>query len=306
MITLLIFSITPVIYAGQINVKSSVSIVNKKYISLKDIVEFKNVSARLVKDIGDIKLSDAPAKGERKIFTNRAISKILRKKLKGKGVKFKIPKYITVESPVYTITRNSVKAKLIGFWKTLCDECEFNITQINMPTIPAQYKSNNWSLPEGGQLPKGSFNQHLRVENGSQNVNFWITGQVKVLKIVPVLKRTLFVGQKIQPGDFEYKKREVTFLQNRVNPDKNQIVGKRVRRGLRSGEIIWLDSLERSKALRRGDVVTVVSSNSSWSIAIKAVAQQDGFVGDLVRLLNQVSNKIIMGKVISENLVELQ
>lgn len=302
----LLFSlfVTPA-YASTVIVKSNVKLSGAKHVYLYNLVESKNISAVLKKQLMRVKLSDAPRKGERRIFTGRAISQAVRKKISNKSIKFRIPKHVIVENPVYTITKEAVKKKIIDNWKRMCRECEFKFTSFNLPQLSQNLKSNQWEIINNGQVPMGSFSELLKIKNHNDVINYWVTGQVKISKKVPILKRTLFIGQNVQPEDIEFETRDVTYLRHKTVPVKAQIFGRKLRSGLRSNEIVWLDNLARDKALRRGDMVIVTQDNENWSMGMKAVAQQDGFVGDVIKLINPNTNKVISGRVVGRNKVSL-
>lgn len=291
--------------ASTIVIKSKAKVVGEKHISLYSLVKTKTLSAVMKSKLKKVILSDAPQKGERRIFTSRAISQALRSKIKDKSIKFVIPKHVIVENPVYTITQEAVKTKILETWKSMCAECEFTFTDFKLPKVSQHLKSNSWQIQSSGNVPMGSFSELLKIKNNSETINYWVTGHVKISKKVPVLKRTLFIGQSIQPEDIQYEVRDITFLKNRTVPKKDQIFGKRLRTGLRSNEIVWMDSLAREKALNRGDIVQVSQDEEEWSVSLNAIAQQDGFVGDIVKLLNPNTNKMISGKVIGKNKVSL-
>lgn len=291
--------------ATTVEIASRVNLGTKRNIYLSDIVKNKINDAYILKQLNLVKLSNAPQKGERRIFTSRAISQTIRQNSKLKKLKFKIPKHVIVENKIFEINASEISKKLKAQWQKLCNECEFKISDIRLPQIPANLTANKWQLVEDGNIPINQFSKLIKIYQGKDIKNLWISGQVKIFKNVPVLKRTLFIGQSVQPNDIAFEKREITYLRDKVTPTKAQIFGKKLKTGIRSNKILWLDNLQREKAAERGDVITVSTSSDTWSLSLRAIAQQSGFVGDVIKLLNPYTKKIITAKIIGQNKAEL-
>ena len=75
------------------------------------------------------------------------------------------------------------------------------------------------------------------------------------------------------------------------------MLGKRLKQGLRVGDVILSNMLEREKSVLRGEPVQVIVKNSGWSVSLLATAEQDGVIGDRIRLKNNKSNKEIVATI---------
>src|SRR6185312_11684951 len=90
--------------------------------------------------------------------------------------------------------------------------------------------------------------------------------------------------------------RDTSFAYDGI-PQNDELSGKRLKQSLRAGDILWGSQLERERAVRRGDLVQLRSAEGSWEVSMSVVAQQDGFVGDVISLKNPRSNTMLMGQV---------
>ncbi|HMN69253.1 MAG TPA: flagellar basal body P-ring formation chaperone FlgA, partial [Bdellovibrionales bacterium] len=88
-------------------------------------------------------------------------------------------------------------------------------------------------------------------------------------------------------------------------PEEDQIDGKKVKLGLRAGDILWSGSLEKEMAIRRGDPIVVKSGTGMWEVSVNAVAAQDASIGDVISL-KQKNGAQLTGMVVGQGEVELR
>lgn len=146
----------------------------------------------------------------------------------------------------------------------------------------------------------------VEVIKGGQVATLWIQGNLVVRKNVPVARRAIYFGERLQSDDVEWTWRDVTFAQDGV-PNADELTGKRLKAPVRASDIIFSGTLEHEKALRRGEVARVTSGgHSDWEVSISAVAQQDAEIGDTVTLKNPKTNRDLTGVVVAKDEVEIQ
>jgi len=75
---------------------------------------------------------------------------------------------------------------------------------------------------------------------------------------------------------------------------------------LRAGEVLKKYDLRRRVLVKFGQKVQVNIANQSIKLKTKAVARRNGYIGDLIELVNEKSNKVIQAKVVNYNKVEVQ
>lgn len=86
---------------------------------------------------------------------------------------------------------------------------------------------------------------------------------------------------------------------------REQVVGKVARRTLLPGQPIGLNSLRAPFAVVSGKMVAIVYTDASLTITGRALAMQNGAVGDTITVQNVDSNAIIRGKVTADGAVEI-
>lgn len=76
--------------------------------------------------------------------------------------------------------------------------------------------------------------------------------------------------------------------------------GMRAKRSIHAGAAICTESIERRPAVGRGEDVTVVSTAGAVTIVGRAVAQQDGRIGEVLRVKNPSSGEVYFAAVSGE------
>ncbi len=137
---------------------------------------------------------------------------------------------------------------------------------------------------------------------------------VKYFQNTVIAKRAIEMGRTIQPSDVYIDRREVRELGVQLQ-EVNDVVGRVALRPIpalqpvRIGDVKAVQnqssqtaatvakSVDRTPVIRRGDTVQMVAMGGPLAISIMAKAQQDGQVGNVIRMENVDSKKVVMGKV---------
>ena len=209
----------------------------------------------------------------------------------GTKIHLRTPLKMIIERVSKNFTDLMVREALIENWQKLCAECRLSIEQLSLPAVSST--EIPWSLGTLDKLPKGSFSVPVQL-NGKQTL--WITGMLKNEQQVPVTKRAMNAGERFTTEDTKIEWREISYFVDSA-PSSKDMLGKRLRQNLRAGDVVLSNMLEKEKAVMRGEPVQVFVRNEGWSVSLMATAEQDGFVGDRIRLKNTKSNKEIVATI---------
>jgi len=134
--------------------------------------------------------------------------------------------------------------------------------------------------------------------------------EVRHFDNVVVSKRPIEANRTINEEDVYLDRREVSVLSG-YSSSLDSLVGTRTRRSIRpltvitAGDVTSTDDSpttdENTVLIRRQDRVRLVGRTGALSVSVLAEALQEGRAGDLIRLRNIDSNKIVMGRVVSRN-----
>ena len=225
------------------------------------------------------------------------MSELLRPLSKNNKINLKIPSKIIVENKGYEVGREEVKQALLQQWQPVCGHCKIEFQSLSIPLIPLAYQQEPWRVNTRGNLPRGSFSAPIQFLGKKQPPgSFWVSGQVSILRKVPVTKRSIRMGERIAAKDVSWKYKDVTFAYDGT-PDLKNIIGRKSRVSMKAGQIVWVNSIIKEKAVSRGQIIKVVLGDDRFEIVLQAKAEQDGYVGDRVKLKNLKTDKIFSGVV---------
>ena len=123
---------------------------------------------------------------------------------------------------------------------------------------------------------------------------------IKIIK----LKKSLEKNDIIQLEDLETvsveKKYQTTFFDN-----KEQLVGRKLKKNLKMGQILHPRHLFESFDINNGDIISIVSNLGNVSVTVSGEAQDSGNLGDLIKVKNLKSGKIIKGYIKKDKKIKI-
>ena len=115
----------------------------------------------------------------------------------------------------------------------------------------------------------------------------------EILKIIKLTK-SLEKNDIIKLSDIETvlveKKYQTSFFAN-----KKELIGRKLKTNLKMGQILHPRHLFESFDINNGDIISIVSNIGNVSVTVSGEAQASGNLGDLVKVKNLKSGKIIKG-----------
>jgi flagella basal body P-ring formation protein FlgA len=175
-----------------------------------------------------------------------------------------------------------------------------------MPILQGLPPSTRWDLQFATPLQHGTINANLVVRAPNQSPRaHWISIQVARFQKVPVAVRVIPMGESFQKNDIRYEWRDLTHATQSI-PDEEELVGSLAKMGVPLNAVIFRNYLARVQAVNRGEMVKVVSGGEQWNVSLSAVAQQSGYVGDVIKLSNSNSQRVISGQVIARGVVRVE
>ena len=125
----------------------------------------------------------------------------------------------------------------------------------------------------------------------------------KLLKIVK-LKKSIEKNDIIELEDLETvlveKKHQTSFFSN-----KQELVGRKLKTNLKMGQKLHPRHLFESFDINNGDVISIVSNLGNVSVTVSGEAQDSGNLGDLIKVKNLKSGKIIRGYIKKDKKIKI-
>ena len=76
-------------------------------------------------------------------------------------------------------------------------------------------------------------------------------------------------------------------------------------RSLSAGDVLTDQHIERIPIIKRGEFIRILARGDLFEVTTEGTAMQDGGKGDLIRVKNVDSGKVIRGHVIDSGLIEV-
>jgi len=119
---------------------------------------------------------------------------------------------------------------------------------------------------------------------------------------VPVAVRTIARGQIIGPEDIRWERRPVRGSVARY-AKPSEVVGAVAKRTIQAGRLLTRSAIEPDYAVKKRRNVKIVYQKGAIRIELLGLALQNGRVGDIVRVKNLSSNKVLRCKVLQNGVV---
>jgi flagella basal body P-ring formation protein FlgA len=156
--------------------------------------------------------------------------------------------------------------------------------------------------PEERYLGNVALTMQFSVD-GEEARNLRVAGFVQVEQDVVRTTRPLNRDEAIGMDDVRVERLALTSEPGRYLSGVEQAVGKRVIRNIGSGEILDPTFLAKPLLITRGEPVTIVYQKPGLRLTARGQAREDGAAGDLVRVINLSSSKLLSCRVLDSGTV---
>lgn len=129
--------------------------------------------------------------------------------------------------------------------------------------------------------------------------------RVHVFDRIAVAARPIMAGQLLTEGDFRFEEQEVGSRAKLFLTETDEIVGKTLSRSLGIGAPLIRTLLKTPDILKAGAPVTLISRVNGVEVKIDGVALEAGHAGEIIRVRNTTSRKVLRGRILDEATVEI-
>ncbi|MDR3424168.1 MAG: flagellar basal body P-ring formation chaperone FlgA [Alphaproteobacteria bacterium] len=219
--------------------------------------------------------------------------------------------HVTVSSACARVTADMIRTAVIAKIKTDASDKKLNFDiafdtrdlEIDLPTD----KLPNFRLENFAYDPTArQFRADFTAETPLGPYVVPLTGRVSVKRTVPVLAHRLEAGETVALSDLDWIEVPDERITADVITETNQLVGREVRRDIAEGSILRAHDVIPQRLVQRGSLVTMKIETPFISISAQGKAQQDGALGDTVRVVNTQSNRIVEGVVTGPGTIEIR
>jgi len=104
--------------------------------------------------------------------------------------------------------------------------------------------------------------------------------------------------QVIGPTDVELRRIDISSARGKAFGSVDEVIGMATTTYLQAGSVITARNLNKPILVRRGDAVSLIASRPGFVIKTTGIAQGDGRLGEVIKVLNPVSRKVIEAEVV--------
>jgi flagella basal body P-ring formation protein FlgA len=287
--------------AAEAILKNAV-IIEGRYVTLGDL--FENAGARTKTNV-----AYAPSPGKRAIFDARWLYRVAR----AHGLKWRplnLKTRAVVERAGQEIHRAEIVDALMSEFKDrgLDDDIEIDFGGRSMRLYVAANRPATVGIESLNHDPNtGRFVATISVPAGDPAAKrLRITGRVFTLVAVPVLAKKLYRGDVIRKHHLEWKKIRRSKVLRQTITEAEQLIGMAAKRLIGSNRPIRLAQVRRPLLIAKGGIVTIRLNYANMSLTAQGRSLDEGSLGDVVRITNSQSKKIVEARVTGANRVRVQ
>ena len=130
-------------------------------------------------------------------------------------------------------------------------------------------------------------------------------GRAQGLVRLPVLARRIDAGEQLVAADLEWIMVAPGRLRASSLTDARQLIGSEARRPLAPSRVLTERDLQPPRLVRRGRAVELIYARPGLQLRALGIAQADGALGELVRVVNPDSQQPLQGVVVGQGRVAL-
>jgi flagella basal body P-ring formation protein FlgA len=303
-IGLLFFTLANYAYGTSFVLKSS-AIVFDEVVKMRDIALMDKLTKL---KIGELVISSSPNIGKQINISKREIYE----KLIGNGVSnpvLKGAKNISVNRRGKLVNTSFFKKRILDYikkysrWKNGLTLKIITNKKIIIPLSGVSWKI----IPVNGQDFFGNILFKLRAfKNGEEVLADWIVARLKIEKKVAIANRIIRKDEMIRQEDIRWEEREITAFTKNAIFEKIGIIGQRAGRTIRTNTVITTNNLESKYLVKRGFVSSLIVRYKSIRAVADVIPMSNGKYGDIVKVMNKNTKKILSAIVIGQNKMEVK
>lgn len=134
----------------------------------------------------------------------------------------------------------------------------------------------------------------------------YVSAQVDVYEDVMASTRPILRGQSIDINDVQVIHQKASKRSQAYFHKPDQIVGMIAKYSIPVGKVFSLQMVEAPRLVQRGEIVTLVAETASLVVRMKGKALSDGAAGDVIKVRNTTSNRVVEGIVSGTGTVKVK
>ncbi len=273
---------------------------------IADVTSLNSSDNEAVENLRKLSLGSSPKIGEEVTLSAASILQTIeRSGIDMKRIGYTIPRIITVSRAFQEITSSviaDVIKKHISHMNPDANLKKIEIkNSIKVPTGDAFI-----SVSELSSTPSGDVLYSISAQvEGKEEARVIVPATVEQWKMVPVAGRSIPRGGAISPSDIMMARLNIQALNKDVAYSSEDIVGKTVTQDIPSGQIFKTRHLKTPPVIETGSKVMMIVRFGALEATATGTALESGIKDQDIKIRNDSSKKIVIGKVLEPGLVSV-
>ena len=301
----LLFLLLPSLALGAEVLLKDRSRVSGQEVTLGEIAEIRGTPVER-KLLSSIKIADAPSPCRERSVSKEDVAREIADYLRENGISVKEialkgAERVLISSVCSVIDGDHIKKLIKDFFKRNYPQYEV----VSVPSLNVKIPYTNYrerlSLDYLGRS-SARFVYEITV-NGKAVKKFWLPVRVERKIKVVVAVKPIPRGSVITADEVSLK--EVVESRARGGTDNvSSVVGATARKDFLPGDVITKSGIVPNFAVRRNQPVRVVYRSGAIRVELLGIALQDGVVGNIIKVKNPSTGKVLLCRVTGNGLVE--
>lgn len=282
----------------KVIITSRIEVPAHRAVVLDDLAVLDGVSPDQGEALGETVIFPALKAADTNTYAGAEVARLVKEKLSlpaGAALRTIVPEVVEIRAIPGALNPAVVERQIHRAAARWCAECRLTVHDLKLPNGALAAEGKTWDVDYGRVTRGGS----LLIPVKAGNEAFWITGALKVEREGYVLQRAIPAGGSIPTDGAEARWLDITFAKDAL-ATRDEIATQITQRALAMGSPILKSDLKRVFAVKKGQIVRAVSGTDVLEVSRQLVAEDNGYVGEVIRLKNPENQKIVSGKVMDE------
>ncbi|MEM7169538.1 MAG: flagellar basal body P-ring formation chaperone FlgA [Pseudomonadota bacterium] len=133
-----------------------------------------------------------------------------------------------------------------------------------------------------------------------------VSGRAHRMVEVPVLNRRLAPGEEISAQHIEWMKLRADQVNRDAITKSDDMIGMTPRRTLSAGQMVRVNQLQTPVVVRKNSLITIQLVSGQMALTVQGRALENGAQGDVIRVMNTNSRKVVNALVAAADRVEVK
>lgn len=296
--------------ALEIRLREQVEVAGDR-VRLGELGEILGAEGGLQQALEPLELLAAPEPGGERKLAAAEISQLFAQKADGlPEVRWSGAKTLTLKRAGQQLGPAQIESLIAQFLqqhkaKLPKGQVRFRISQPPAPfTLPAGQLASEIIPGDPGLLKSRSMTLIFRAD-GRLLKTLLVRGEMEVVTAVVAAAADLERGTLLSAKDLQLIERDLGGLRDPYF-DPAELLGKKLKRPVRSGEILLPAMVDSPAVIKRGDVVSMQLRGAGFSLSAQGIARQDGLVGETILVRNSNSRQDISCQVTGPGQVSVE